>query len=98
MNNLYNQLNRNINQIPKNNIQQVKSMLNLIRNANNPQALLQTMINNNPNLANVMNIIRQNGGNPKDAFYNLAKQKGVNPDEILNMLKWFLAYGEIVYK
>lgn len=25
--------------------------------------------------------------NPKDVFYALCKQKGVNPDEILSMLK-----------
>jgi hypothetical protein len=34
-----------------------------------------------------MNYINQNGGDPKQAFYAMAREKGVNPDEILNMLK-----------
>lgn len=35
----------------------------------------------------VMDIIKQAGGDPKKAFYYLAEQKGVDPDEIINMLK-----------
>ena len=44
----------------------------------NPQALL-----NNPQIAQ---LIKQYG-NPKNAFYEVAKQKGINPDEILKYLK-----------
>lgn len=55
--------------------------------ATNPQLALNQLLLNNPQLQNVINLIRQNGGNPQQTFYALAKQKGVNPDEILNMLK-----------
>ena len=79
MNNLYKQLNTGISS--QNNI---KSMINMLRNSNNPQMLVQNMLQNNPK---VQQIIQQYGGNPKTAFYNVAKQKGINPDEILNMLK-----------
>jgi len=34
-----------------------------------------------------MKYIQQNGGNAKDAFYNMAKEKGINPDEILAVLQ-----------
>ena len=80
MNNLYRQL----NQSSPNNI---KQMMNLLRNSNNPQALLQMMANQNPQLRQVMNLINQNGGDARQTFYALAKQKGINPDDILNMLK-----------
>ena len=86
MNSLYNQLNAGTS-LPNNNLQQIRNMMNMMRNSNNPQALLQNMIQQNPQMRNVMNIVQQNGGDPKTAFYNLAKQKGINPDEILNMLK-----------
>ena len=82
MNNLYNQLNAGTS-LP-NNMQQIRNMVNMFRNSNNPQALVQNMLQNNPQ---VRNIIQQSGGDPKTAFYNLAKQKGINPDEILNMLR-----------
>lgn len=85
MNSLYNQLNGRTS-LPSN-IQQIKNMMNMLRSSNNPQALLQNMIQQNPQMKNVMDIIQQNGGDPKTAFYNLANQRGVNPNEILEMLK-----------
>lgn len=42
------------------------------------------MMQSNPQLASVMQMAN---GDPKKAFYALAEQKGVNPDEILNALK-----------
>lgn len=62
-------------------------MMNMVRGASNPQLFLQQMIQKNPQLKDIMNYINENGGNPKKAFYEMAKAKGVNPDEILNMLK-----------
>lgn len=65
----------------------IKEMVNLIKSSKNPQAMMQSMINQNPQMKQVMEMVNKNGGNPKDAFYALAKEKGVNPDDILNMLK-----------
>ena len=62
-------------------------MMNLLKSANNPQMLLQQMMQNNPQIKMVMDYINKNGGNPKQAFYNMAKQKGINPDEVLKMLQ-----------
>ena len=45
------------------------------------------MLANNPNFQNVVNYINQNGGDAKTAFYNLAAQKGVDPNTILSQLK-----------
>lgn len=79
MNSLYNQLNTETSSQSN-----LKNMINMFRNSNNPQMLIQNMLQNNPK---VQQLIQQCGGNPKTAFYNLARQKGINPDEILNMLK-----------
>ena len=62
-------------------------MMNMVKMSQNPQMALQTLMQNNPQIQNVMNIVRQNGGDPKTAFYNLAQQKGVDPNQILEMLR-----------
>ena len=62
-------------------------MMDTIKSSNNPQAMLQNMVNQNPQYKQIMDYVRQNGGDPKTAFYKMAQQKGVNPDDILNMLK-----------
>ena len=89
MNSLYNQLNgsQTVQSPQSNNLTQIKQMMNLVRSSSNPKMALQTMIQSNPQMQNVMNYINQNGGDPKAAFYNLAKQKGVDPDEVLNILR-----------
>lgn len=62
-------------------------MMNFVRYSQNPRMALESMIQSNPQIQNVMDIVRQNGGDAKTAFYNLAKQKGVDPNDILNMLR-----------
>ena len=49
--------------------------------------MLQQMVSQNPNMKQVLDLVNQNGGNAQQAFYALAKQKGVNPDDILNSLR-----------
>lgn len=70
-----------------NNLSGIKNLMNMVKSAKNPQTMLQGMINQNPQMKQVMNYIQQNGGDPKTAFYKLAEQQGVNPDEVLQMLK-----------
>ena len=62
----------------------IKNMFNMIRSAKNPQAALNQMIQNNPQISR---ILQQNGGDPQRAFYSVASQLGVDGDEIINMLK-----------
>ena len=49
--------------------------------------MLNQMMQNNPQYKQVMDYVNKNGGDPKTAFYKMAEEQGVNPDEILNMLK-----------
>lgn len=83
MNSLYQQLMQN-SQPQTNNLQQ---MMNTIKNSRNPKAMLEQMMQSNPQIQQAMNYINQNGGDAKSAFYALARQKGVDPESVLNMFR-----------
>lgn len=59
-------------------------MAQTIKSANTPQALASQMMNNN---SQIRQIIQQYGGDPKTAFYKYAEANGINPDDVLNMLR-----------
>ena len=69
------------------NINSPIALLNQIRNAAHPQEMAEQILFNNPNFKEVVNYINQNGGDAKTAFYNLAAQKGVDPNNILSQLQ-----------
>ena len=69
------------------NLGQIKNLMQTVRSAGNPQAMLQQMAASNPQLRQAMDYVQQCGGDPKQAFYKLAQQRGIDPNEILNMLK-----------
>lgn len=69
------------------NLSQIKQMMNMVRSAGNPQAMLQSMVQNNPQMKQVMDIVSQSGGDPKTAFYKMAEEKGVDPEQVLSMLR-----------
>ena len=64
-------------------------LMNQIKNSSNPNQAAQTMLETNPEFKGVIDYINQNGGSAQAAFYNLARQKGQNPDVIVNALKQF---------
>lgn len=70
-----------------NNLNQIKQMMNMVRSAGNPMAMLQNMAQTNPQLKQVMDVVNTSGGDPKAAFYKIAKEKGVNPEQVLSMLR-----------
>lgn len=51
--------------------------------------IVNQTVNNNPQIKQVMEYINQNGGDPQTAFYKLAKEKGVDPNEILKQASSF---------
>ena len=88
MNSLYQEMMGNQAQNPQNdNVQSLRQMANAVRNSQNPQMMLMQLAQSNPQMKQAIEYIGQNGGNAKEAFYALAKQKGVNPDTILNMFR-----------
>ena len=66
---------------------QLKQMMNMVRTAQDPMGTLNQMAMNNPNVKQVMDIVKQYGGDSMKAFYGTAEQMGIDPNEILNMMK-----------
>ena len=67
--------------------QPVRQMMSAIRTAQNPQAALNQLIMNNPQMKQVMDIVQKHGGDPMKAFREEAEAAGINPDEIMGMLR-----------
>ena len=65
---------------------QLLQMWGLIKNSNNPQQVMQTMINQNPQLKQLIDTVNS-FGDPQKAFYALAQKQGVDPNSILSLLK-----------
>ena len=64
-----------------------KQMIQTIKTASNPQAALNAMLMNNPQMKQVMQIIQERGGDPMTAFTSFAQENGMDPNDILGMLK-----------
>lgn len=45
------------------------------------------MAKQNPQLRQAYEYVNANGGDPKQAFYKMAQEKGIDPNEIINMIK-----------
>ena len=65
----------------------IRNLLTMMRGASNPTSLLQGLLQNTPQYQQAMNLVKQSGGDARSAFYNLAQQKGVDPNEILNLFR-----------
>ena len=75
--------NQQTNPLMNNNVRQMANMMKTMRN---PQAMLNQMAQNNPQAKQMMDLL-QSGTSPKDLFYQMAQEKGVDPEEILNMFR-----------
>lgn len=62
--------------------------MNQISQSKNPQQTVQEMLLRNPNFKEIVSYINQNGGDARSAFYNMAAQKGIDPNTILSKLKY----------
>ena len=68
------------------NFNEAKAMVDMMRNAKNPQLLLREYAKTNQNVREVMNYMDR-CGSPKDAFYQMASAKGIDPEAILSMIR-----------
>ena len=70
--------------VPSNPVmEQMGQMFGMAQALQNPQAAVGQMMENNEQLQQVMQYIREHGGDPKQAFYALAKEKGADPSDVL---------------
>ena len=58
--------------------------MQFVKAAKSPQAALSQLASRNPQLQKVL---QDAGNDPKKAFYSLAKQNGIEPNDILDLLK-----------
>ena len=63
-------------------IGQLKQMIGMIKNAGNPQAMVQQMMQNNPAMSQAMEYVQKHGGDAKAACEALAKEKGINLQDL----------------
>ena len=68
-------------------MQTIKQIKRMVQTAQNPQAMLSQMMQSNPQIKQVYDYVQSAGGDPQRAFYKLAEERGINPDEILNELR-----------
>lgn len=62
-------------------------MINSIRGSRNPQQMIANLAAQSPQMKAVMAEVQKHGGDARKAFYELAQQKGVDPNAILDQLK-----------
>ena len=62
-------------------------MMNAVQMAGNPAAALQQIASNNPLMKQALTLVQQNGGDAQSAFEKLAKENGIDPAQIMSMLK-----------
>lgn len=86
MTKLYQQLNQS--QLSRNNTNGgLQQIINMVSHSNNPIQLMQTMAQSNPQLQSILNLIQTSQKSPKDLFFEMAQQRGIDPQQILQMLQ-----------
>ena len=69
------------------NIKNIKNTITMLKNVKNPAALMQSLIQQNPEYNRAADYIQSCGGDPKKAFEQLAREKGIDPEEIAAQLQ-----------
>ena len=64
----------------------LSNMIGMVQAAQNPQMAINQMAMNNPQMQQVMQIVQQNGGNARQAFYSMCQQRGVDPNAVISQL------------
>ena len=68
-------------------VSQLGQIIGALKTVQDPQSQLQSMAQSNPTIQSAMQYVNQNGGDPKAAFYALARQRGADPEVILEQAR-----------
>ena len=62
-------------------------MFQMLRGAQNPQQRFQNMLQQNPQISSALSQIQNStqGANPRDVAMQLARQRGMSEQEVMNM-------------
>ena len=66
-------------------LSQAMGMIKQVRQAGNPQAMIQQMAAQNPNIKKAMDMCQ--GKNPEQVFKDMCRQNGIDPVQITGMMK-----------
>lgn len=66
---------------------QIKQMMNTVRMAQNPQATLNSMMMNNPNYRQAMQMINQYGGDVNKALNAKMSEMGITEHDLMELMK-----------
>ena len=75
------------------NANQIRTLWNMLNSGGNPQAMIQSLLANNPQMKTIMDLANKYGGNYQAAFMDLAKQKNCDPVQFLSQLKQSIGMG-----
>ena len=92
MNPILNLLHGGQNQAPQNQngsgINGILGLFNMFKGSQDPNTTLNVMASQNPQVKQMVDLINnQYGGDGKAAFYAKAKEMGIDPETVLNLLK-----------
>lgn len=65
------------------NFEQMRNIYVTLKNSNNPDLLIQNMINQNPQLAQTVKMLRGQNLNYEQIFRKLCSDRGLNPDDVI---------------
>lgn len=68
-------------------LQSVKRMAGMLKGKNNPMQMLQMLGGQNPQLNQVMQMMNGSNMSPKQLFMNMVQQQGIDPNQIISMIK-----------
>ena len=62
-------------------------LFQMLRGSQNPQQMFQQMLQQNPQMSSALSQIQNStqGSNPKDVAMQLAKQRGMSEQDVMNM-------------
>lgn len=65
---------------------EIKKTIGALKAAKNPAELVRSMVMQNPAYKNALEYVQANGGDPKAAFEQLAREQGLDPGEIAKLI------------
>lgn len=68
-------------------IKQIKQRIGSLQSLGNPQAALNQLMSQNPQMRQAMQYVQQNGGDPKQAMIKLAQEQGLDPQSIFDAIR-----------
>ena len=65
----------------------VTQLINNVKSCSNPEQMIFNMAQTNPQIASIINQAAKSGQSYKDLFYSVAQAKGIDPEQIINLLR-----------